>query len=211
MNEKNKLPKIITELMAAQEIDLEKLAYLTDIPLRFLVALQNGDLNKLPGLPYTRGYLIRIAAALNTEPEPLLRSYKELVQSSNTAKENDKLPGNRFAGKPINKNFVGLVLAIVIFLIFIVSRFDAIMGIPTLTLSIPNSILITKTETLKISGKINPGDILTLNKEVVYADAGGNFEEEINLSPGLNTLEFDVKKFLGKNTKFTRQVFYQPE
>jgi cytoskeletal protein RodZ len=211
MNEKNKLPKIITELMAAQEIDLEKLAYLTDIPLRFLIALQNGDLNNLPGFPYTRGYLIKIAAALNTEPEPLLRGYKELVQSSGTSKENDKLPGNRFVGKPVNKNLIGLVLITAVFLIFIISRFDAILGIPTLTLSIPNSTLITKSEALKISGKINPGDILTLNKETVYADADGNFESEINLNPGLNTLEFEVKKFLGRNAKFTRQVFYQPE
>lgn len=198
-------------MMAAQEISLEKLAYLTNIPLRFLIALQKGELNKLPGPPYVRGYLLKIAEALNADAEPLLKSYKNSIQSNNNNKGIDRLPENRFAIKPFNKSIVIVFILLAVLVLFLISRLGAILGVPTITVSLPASTLITNNELLKIEGKITPGGRLTLNNELIYADSEGKFEKEIILSQGLNTLEFDAKKFLGREAKFTRQVFYQPE
>ena len=64
---------------------------------------------------------------------------------------------------------------------------------------------------VNVTGQVNPGDTLTLNNEVIYPDKSGRFEKEIQLESGLNTLEFRVKRYLGRETTVVKQVLYQPQ
>ena len=69
----------------------------------------------------------------------------------------------------------------------------------------------TTEETIIVSGNVKSGDTLTLNDEVIYPDGEGFFEKRVQLEPGLNTLEFRVKRYLGRESSLTKQVFYNPE
>ena len=82
---------------------------------------------------------------------------------------------------------------------------------PKLDLENITETMTVKTKELKIKGKINPKNNLTLNNEEVYADKDGNFEKDILLQTGFNTLTFKIKKFLGKEFTVTKQVFYEEE
>lgn len=209
-NDNKKLADVIQELMEERGISLEKLAYITNIPQRFLLALKNGEFNKLPAKPYVRGYLLKIATVLEVDPEIVLRAYKESaeIKSSGTR---DRLPTNRFAKQRFNKNLALAAFVLIILVAFFGIRVKSILGTPTITLSIPDSTLITIDRDLKVSGRISPGDRLTLNEEMVYTNNDGAFEKEVNLSSGLNTLEFRVTRFLGREIKVMRQVFYEPQ
>lgn len=195
--------------MNTRGINLERLTYATGVPNRFLSALINGEYDRLPGPPYVRGYLIKIATALDFSPDALLQSYKDSVYKIKASGGEDLMPRNRFADYSSKKNItiigvIGLLIAG-----YLVFRLNDIFGVPTLRLTSPASDIVTLGE-LRVQGGIHPGDKLTLNGEVIYTDQGGRFEKEVSLDPGLNTLEFVVTRFLGRETRVIKQIYYQP-
>jgi len=207
-NNETKLDELLNQLMQERGITADKLAYATNIPHRFIDALVEGDFKGLPAKPYVRGYLIKIATALNVEPGILMKAYKESVEIRSSG-EKDKLPVNRFAIQKVNKNFIVVFLILILLGSFLAWRMKDILGTPNIQINLPEDTLVVRDESIKISGEINPRDRLTLNKEIVYTDDTGKFEREIRLLPGLNTLEFSVQRFLGRETMIRRQVLYE--
>jgi cytoskeletal protein RodZ len=193
--------------MESKGMDAGKLSDLTDVPQRFIVSLVDGDFKNLPSEPYIRGYLFKVAGVLDADPNFLWRSFRQSseIHSSGSA---DLLPANRFSLQRISSKKVWIVLVVLIVLGFLGFRVDSILGMPTLHVTLPET---TTSQTINVTGKVNPGDTLTLNNEVVYPDKSGQFEKEVHLETGLNTLEFRAKRFLGRETKIVKQVLYQPQ
>ncbi|MDP3991695.1 MAG: helix-turn-helix domain-containing protein [Candidatus Colwellbacteria bacterium] len=193
--------------MESKGMDAGKLSDLTDVPQRFIVSLVSGDFKNLPSEPYIRGYLFKVAGVLDADPNFLWRSFRQSseIHSSGSA---DLLPANRFSLQRISSKKVWIVFIVLIVLGFLGFRVDSILGMPTLDVTLPET---TTSQTINVTGKVNPGDTLTLNNEVVYPDERGQFEKEVQLETGLNTLEFRAKRFLGRETRIVKQVFYQPQ
>lgn len=192
--------------MEAKGLDVGKLADLTDVPQRFISSLVSGDFNDLPSEPYIRGYLFKIAGILEADPNLLWRSFRQSseIRSSGSG---DILPANRFGLKKMSSRKIWILLAALVLVGFLGFRINSILGKPTIDVSLPE---ITASQVVKVTGQVNPDDTLTLNNEVIYADKSGRFEKEIQLEPGLNTLEFRVKRYLGRETKEVKQVLYKP-
>ncbi len=197
---------LLQELMEAKGLDAGKLSDLTDVPQRFISSLVSGDFNDLPSEPYIRGYLFKIAGILEADPNFLWRSFRQSAEIRSSGPE-DILPANRFGLKKASSKKIWILLAALVLVGFLGFRINSILGKPTLDVSLPE---VTMSQIVKVTGQVNPGDTLTLNNEVIYPDKSGRFEKEIQLEPGLNTLEFRAKRYLGRETKVVRQVLYQP-
>ena len=195
----------MNELMESQGVGPEKLASLTNIPLRFINSLKNAEFSKLPSEPYVRGYLQKIAGALKTDPDEILRVYKESAAAATSGK-GDKLPENRFRKLTIQSGWMTGLAIVILIASFLFFRFDDIFGITGLEAVIPST---SSSELIAITGNVKPGDRLTLNDEIVYTDDIGHFEKEIVLEPGLNKLEFKIRRFLGRERTIVRQIYYQ--
>ena len=203
-NEAKNLADTLNELMESQAITIDKIAASTNIPMRFLVAMEEGEMDKLPAEPYVRGYLSKIATVLKAEPQTLISAYKESVKNLKS-KEADKLPTNRFAKTPIKRGWI-LSAAIIAFIgITGFARFNAILGVPDLHINLPDAV---STESILIAGSVRPGDRVTLNGEPIFTDEEGKFEESVPLAPGLNTMQFKVRRFLGRESVFLKQIYY---
>lgn len=200
------ITEILKDLMEARNVGVEALSHSTDIPTRFIVCLLKEDFDKLPAQPYVRGYLFKIAEVLDIEPAILWQAYRRTTDVASSG-EHDFLPANRFAIKKIRLGKVVLVVAGLIVAGFIGFRMNSILGNPTIDLDIPES---TGEEVISIKGSVRPGDSLTLDGEVIYPNEDGGFVKEVRLDPGLNTFEFGVKRYLGREQSFIRQIFYQP-
>lgn len=207
-NETKHISELIQELMEERGVSIDKLSFATNIPRRFVVAFIEGDFKRLPAKPYVRGYLTKMSSVLNVEPSLLLKAYKDATEIRNSDQE-DKLPVNRFAIQKANKNSIVVVLIIIAIIGFLTWRVKDILGTPSIEINLPEKTFVTKEKVIKVSGRINAKDKLTLNQEMIYTDSVGKFEKEVNLSPGLNTLEFNVKRFLGRQTKIIKQVLYE--
>jgi transcriptional regulator with XRE-family HTH domain len=209
MNEKKTFQELFREIIEMRGFNLERLAEATNIPKDYLAALASGEFNKLPSSPYIRGYLIKISNTLGIDTDYLWSVYKKEVIPS--LKKGDHLPINRFA--PPKNNKKGLLMAIVLFfaIIYLAFRIDDIIGVPEIEISRPaNNNEITNEQFINLSGKINDFfDKLTINGEEVPTEESGKFEKEYQLRPGVNKIEFKVKRFLGKEIKIEREIIYQ--
>lgn len=192
--------------MEAKGLDVGKLADLTDVPQRFITSLIGGDFKHLPSEPYIRGYLFKIAGVLDADPHFLWRTFRQSadIRSSGPA---DALPTNRFSLKKVSSKKLWIFLTVLALLVFLGFRLNSILGKPSLEVTLPET---TTNQIISVSGRVASGDTLTLNNEVIYSNEEGHFVKEVQLEPGLNTLEFKVKRRLGRETRVMKQVFYQP-
>ncbi len=204
---KKELGDILKEAMQDKSVTPEKLALLTSIPKRFIDSLVDQDFTKLPARAYVRGYLVKIAITLGIDQEEILEIYKD-SEGIKSSGETDNLPENRFVREKINNRFVSIVIIGLIILGYAAFRIGDVLGIPTIVITSPQSDIVNEAN-VRFEGKISPGDNLTINGEIIYTYSNGSFSKDVSLDPGLNNFEFLVKKFLGRESRVTRQIIYE--
>ena len=195
--------------MREKKISVARLAELTDIPERYVVLLVEGKMQGLPPAPYVRGYLIRIAAALGLDGQQLWRIYTG-QQELKTSGESDTLPINRFAFKRMSKKSIGVIVAVVVVVIVAVLGAWMIAGREKIDIKNPvGDSVVVHEQSINLQGKINLGERLTINNEPITIDRSGYFEKNFPLEPGINTVEFRVKRLLGREDVVVKQIIYQ--
>ncbi len=206
------LQDIIADQMAVKEVSTERLCSLTGVSETVLSALLSGQREQLPALPYVRSALIKIANVLELDREVLLSAYRN-EYANKMSGVLDLLPGNRFALHPAtSRKWIFVSIAVILAVIFLIFG-QQIFGKPSLRLTVPDpdqNPYIAATSTITLSGKIDAGDKLVINGEDVATDDQGFFTLEYRLNPELNTIEFLVRRFLGKEITVLKQVYLQP-
>jgi hypothetical protein len=205
MSKQNDLGEALVDLMKSKGVGPQKLSSATDVPKRFIDAILQGDLDKLPPRPYIRGYLFKISSALGADSDSLWQVYRSSTETLSSG-EKDKLPTNRYAIKRLNPTVIVFGLCALLLIALVGANMNRIIGKPALSVTVPES---TDQDVLRVDGVINPRDRLTLNGELIYTDEEGNFTKDVQMEFGLNTLEFRVKRYLGRETVLLKQVFYQ--
>lgn len=193
--------------MEARGLDAGKLSDLTDVPQRFIASLVSGNFSDLPSEPYIRGYLFKIAGVLDADPNFLWRNFRQSAELHSSGPE-DILPTNRFSLRKVSNKKIWIGLIALILLGFLALRINSILGKPTLDVTLPKT---TTSQVIDVKGRVNPGDTLTLNNEVVYPDEKGEFVKRVSLDSGLNVMEFKVERRLGREITVQKQVFYQAQ
>ncbi len=205
-----KLTNLILEALKLKGLNLDKLSQLTGVSERSLALILEERFEKLPPAPYVHGYLMKIAEALNLDGQKLWQEYLKNNSDLRRSGEEDMLPQNRFAIQKMNKKIVVISAAIIVILVYGAFRLPSLFGQPELDISSPkDNPTIVQDSNFTIHGIMNPADELTINGEAVYAQKDGNFEKEILLQSGFNSVTFEIKKILGKTFTITRQIFYQ--
>lgn len=201
--------EIVEDVLHEKKMSVARLAEMTDIPERYVAALIAGEQKGLPPAPYVRGYLIKIAAALGLEGQSLWQTYKKQLELK-TSGESDKLPSNRFAFKRVNRMKVAVVLALLAAAIGAGIWVRSLLGTSEIDIKNPTEDSVVVYEpSIDLRGRIDPGTRLTVNNENVAIDKNGYFEKKYSLEPGINSVEFKVKRILGKETVITKQIIYQ--
>src|SRR3990167_7489717 len=206
MDETEDIVEVLKKLMKSKGVGSGRLSSLTDVPSRFIDALLEGNFDQLPSQPYIRGYLFKISTALGAENDYLWQIFRSSVEALSSG-EHDRLPSNRFALQKMSKSTMIWILSGIVVFLLISLNFNRILGRPSIEVVVPDT---TEESVVTVTGTINPDDRLTLNGEIIYTNDIGSFEKQVQLDPGLNTLEFKAKRYLGRETKLVKQVFYQP-
>ncbi|PIT92547.1 MAG: hypothetical protein COU08_01880 [Candidatus Harrisonbacteria bacterium CG10_big_fil_rev_8_21_14_0_10_42_17] len=200
----------IKEHVEAKGTTVHKLSQQTGIAERHIQALIDGNTKHLPSAPYVRGYLVKIAEILELNSNALWKIYSE-EYNVHTSGAVDSLPTNRFALKRIQKKWFVIGALVAIAVLYVFSNADRFLGQPVLELSRPIAdVTRTNFDTIQLAGVVNATDKLLIDNEEVIPDSEGNFQKTYPLQPGLNQIEFRVKRFLGRELVETRQVIYQP-
>ena len=198
------------ERMAEKRLLPAQIAKATAVPDGHLEALARGEFEKLPALPYVRGYIQNIAQYLEVDPEAFWEMYrKEAVLK--TSGPTDELPRNRYAISKVDlrRSVIGAVMIVLAAIYFFING-DRLIGRPALSVTDPGaSTMIVETPTVILRGAIDPKDTLRINGEVFPTDRVGRFEKEYSLEIGPNTIVIEARRFLGRSVTAEYQIFYE--
>lgn len=194
----------INTLMSERGISPEKLAYLTEVPKKFIFLIQEGDVSRLPPRPYVMGYLKKISAVLGADESSIIGEYENFFLRKY---DGDKLPSNRFERDGGLWKFI--IISIIIWALagFLGYRFNDIAGVPGFKVNLPSS---ASSPALEISGVLPQGNSLSINGQTISTNADGSFSVMVSLSPGNNLFVFTIKRFLGGESTVTASTYYEP-
>lgn len=204
------LKTLLNDALELKNVNQEKLAELTGISERYLWAIQNLEIDKLPAAPYIRGYLKKISEVLHLSHDELWEVYKKELEQK-TSGQYDTLPANRFAIRHLSRRELFFLGVGILMVIYIALNIPGLIGKPALTITNPTVPNFTIFEnSLTLTGYLNQKDKLTINGEEIFVAKTGEFSKEYPLQPGLNKIEFRAKRFLGRETTIIKEIIYQP-
>lgn len=192
----------------ARGLNLERISEQTGISLKHLESLSRGHYEDMPPAPYFRGYLAKLGTLLDFDPELWWTRFQAMGVVKKSGPQ-DQLPKNRFAKSSRFKLAIFGFLALIV-LGYLGISLPRILGNPQLTIEYPKDPLTTVSDPrVLVYGHLKNGSNLTLNGEAVQVADDGSWEKEVVLDPGLNTLNFNAKKFLGREVSEVRQINYE--
>jgi cytoskeletal protein RodZ len=95
-------------------VEIEDLSARTRIAARNIQALEQGDVDLLPGQAFVKGFIRAICAELDRDPEPILELYNQKIEELSAEEEN---------GAPDNRKTFPLILSVGVLIVLIVGGF----------------------------------------------------------------------------------------
>jgi len=217
-NKKEEGPQTLSQrLKKAREssgFSLKKFAEISKIQLGYLEQLEEGRYKKLPAFVYIRGFLKKYCQILNLPPDEILGQIQNEFKaiSSKNEKEILKLPSLSSPKIIITPKRIRWAVIAIIFLAilsYLVYQLDYLIAPPRLVLDYPAQDLTINSSSIRILGQAEYSVKLTINGQQIFVDNDGRFSQEINLSPGLNTLQIEAVNRFGRKTEIRRFINVQ--
>ncbi len=196
-------------------ISLEEAESQTKIRFKYLEALEHGQYQQLPAEAYNIGFVRVYAEHLKLNPEKIIRMYREersekrhLADSINFAPS--KVSDWHFL---ITPKVLGITAAVVMFggvISYIAMQLNSFTRVPDITLgSIPSEFTSDK-DKVQLAGVTTEGSVIMMNNEPVMVTPDGRFDQEIQLSPGVNEVVIAAKSRAGKQNQKSVKILFNP-
>lgn len=193
------LPEILTEERQKANLSLDEVSFKTQIAVKYLENLENGNYQELPGEVYNRQFLKQLAKLYSLSEKTLLKIYLKEKESQLSFKELFS-PTPRKDPKifkwlePKTLRLIFIALPIISCLIYLSLEIINIFTPPLLEISSPTSQTITPETNIKIIGQTEPEAMLLINHQEILPAPDGAFTETLDLTMGLNVFEISAKK-----------------
>jgi cytoskeletal protein RodZ len=198
-----------------KNLRLEEVAAATNVNLRYLAALETGDYGLLPAGIYGLNYLREYANFLDLDYDKLLNKFKEeqrIYQSSEQHHLFARQTVRRkyFMAVPNVLKYASIAVVAVLSLAYLWFLIQNIFLPPRLEIISPAaSETIVGKPTVVVAGKTDKETEILINDRQAMVSATGEFSEEVNLHPGVNTITIVAQKAAKKENIVTREVLYR--
>jgi len=187
-------------------ITLDEAEKNTGVPKKYLLALEEGNYQILPATVYIKNYLRFYAEFLQVSPGMVIDLYEQerkIIEPWQERKGEEKLK-NKSAPKTIitPKRIRNSIIFLIIVACFVYLGFEIkkIISPPFLEIVSPQENVVIDKNSIDIYGKTESESTVTVNGQEVFITTEGNFNETIELTDGLNTIEIvSQKKHSNKN------------
>jgi len=207
-----KLRKIRNE----RRISLNEVSKHTQIQLKYLEYLEEGNYDKLPAEVYVKGFLKSYASFLGVNENSLLKLYnRERGIQRNIKKEKETDSGFE-RGRLIKiSNFViiskttAVAFAVVLAILaaaYLFREVDKFVSIPRLTILEPADGIIAKSGAVWVKGITDKDCQVFINGQLILVNDKGEFNEKVNLRRGANFITVKSKNRFGKESSRTISV-----
>lgn len=180
----------------------------TKIQERFIEALENSDLTKLPAMPFVNGFLRTISAELDLKPEGMVAIFRrdfgeddkgKVIPVTLTKKEKG------FRWMPSTSIVIGILAMILIFGFYLAIQLKGLLGVPGLEIFQPQDQAVVGLE-IAVEGRTDPTASVAINGQKIKKNRNGTFSQSIGLSEGIQTVAISATGQNGKTTEVVRTV-----
>lgn len=196
----------------ALNITAQEVAVRIQIPIKYIIALEEDQYDVFSAKVYALGYVKKILDILTFEDkENFLNEFKNEwdINTFHNKKRPIPIPENRGNKPLITSVRLGLGIGGILFLLsiaFLGVRITKFVGTPSLRVDKPEDQATFFQPVVTVTGKTEKESHLTVNGRELTIDELGNFSQEIELGAGLNALEFIAQNRFGKTAKVIRYV-----
>lgn len=191
-------------------LSLEQVAKATKIRESFLLAIEEGNYEKLPGSSYAHGFVKNYIEYMGFP----LKQYLALFRREYDEKENskvlpeglmgrDSIPLRRFSLRQAFWLGGVVILALFAYLLF---QYRAAFWAPQLTIQFPIDSSSVSSQTIQVTGTTDANTAVTVNTLPAYVDTNGKFSKEIPVFPGDVVITIKAVNSFGKITTVERHV-----
>lgn len=193
----------------------EKIARVLRIPARYLIYLENNELQKMPAPIYVNGFLKKYSEMLGLDSNRVLKLYEyEFNDYQNRSTSPIGFITSKKTGIVITpKKIIALVTAVAIISIGVYwwKQVTFFFEKPFLTVLYPSQDVQTQEGYIEIEGKTKSGNVVDINEQAVAVTDDGTFKEKVSLRDGLNVLVVTTQDVYGKKNSLTRNVVFSSE
>jgi len=194
------------------KLDYSDVRRLTQIPEKFLRALEEGSYQGLPADVYVKGFLKSLSAVYRLQISMLLEQFEKERGVERVIKTGHITPQPRKFEMPhliITPKRLSLVLALVLALGslgYLVWQVRSVSAAPRLELAFPKNDESINSRSILVRGSTEPGSRIFLNSQEILVDEKGEFHEVVNLTEGVNILKIRAENKFGKSAELERIV-----
>ena len=196
-----------------KELSLKSAAKQTGIRLAYLEALENGELHKLPAGVYGKNYLREYALLLQIDPSPLLQSFDQETNTKNDSQEKMFIERAKhtqfFLAIPKIFKFLVVLLGVSLLVMYLVFYLRNLTEAPYLEIINPPGDITISSTSINIIGKTEGEAEITINDEIVLSNEKGEFELEVFLKKGLNTISVSSQKKYSQTSIINRKILVE--
>ncbi len=203
---------------ARQELGLtlEEVSEKTKIQPKFLESLEQNHLEKLPADVYVFGFLRELSKFYSVDPLLLIEQFKKERSIVRQLKKNSALNPSQitkiFGRIIITPRYLTILIGLVfvsITLGYIVWQVASINKQPVLEIVAPTDRQIIHDSVVTVSGKTDPGIMVSINDQNVFVDNQGNFSAQVSINNGVQSLNFLAHNKFNKSVTKTLTVIGQ--
>lgn len=197
------LSEYLLSVRESLELSLDAVAEQTGIQKKFLEVLERGDFSSLPAEVYVCGFLKKLAALYSVEEELLVNQYKKergIVQNITHKPVRSSRPLSGFAVTPKTISFAVALLFLFGTLAYVFFQLRGMSQDPTITILEPMSGSKVEDSFVKVIGKTEPGNQLSINSEDIFVQEDGDFMTTVSVAPGQIELVFTATNKFNKMT-----------
>lgn len=181
----------------------------TRIPLKYLEALENNNFTELPKAKvYRLGYVREYAEFLKLDPDRLINQFvKENGLKDIVIIHPNKIINNMsFYSISIWARNILVIACVILFFSYLTLQVKGILEPPRLVILDPAEGLVTNQLNIIVRGETEKECQLTINGQETMLNEKGQFQSNIDLSDGVNTIVVSATKKHGKTKTVTRHI-----
>ncbi len=177
----------------------------------FVVALESGRYDQLPGEVYIRNWLKGYATLFKISEKDLIDCYEHEKVKSRYSVVNCFLSPRHETKTPLTQQLRRLIFFIACFSIigYLGYGVYSLVSAPPLEVYEPLDHVVSRSTTLHIRGKTSPHSKVLINNQEVATSPDGTFDEPIEVSYGLNELIVRASSTRGKTRVVRRTILVE--
>jgi transcriptional regulator with XRE-family HTH domain len=206
--------EIAEKLKTAREqanLKVKDVAKKISINQKYLEALENGELNKLPAGIYGRNFLREYANFLKLNNDELLTLYDSEVAYKNINSKSE-LFTQRVSNlqyilslPKIVKNLI-IILVVVVCISYLGFYIKNIVSPPMLNVINPADNITINEKSVIIEGVTEPEAQIIINNQEIIIDKNGYFSKTLDLKTGLNSILISAQKKYSKKNEIIKKI-----